>query len=87
MTNVKIADLKAKLSQHLREVRRGRTITVMDRSTPIARIVPYQAESEPLVVRRPLGRTPGLKEVRLPPPLKLRRDVVEFLLAERQVGR
>ncbi len=87
MKSVKIAALKARLSQYLREVRRGHAITVMDRSTPIARIVPYQGDSEPLVVRRPLGRVPNLHAVRLPPPLKLRRDVVEFLLAERQVER
>jgi len=41
MSNVRIADLKARLSEHLRAVRRGRSLTVLDRDTPIARIVPY----------------------------------------------
>jgi prevent-host-death family protein len=45
MSNVRIADLKARLSEHLRKVRKGRTLTVLDRDTPVARIVPYAAES------------------------------------------
>ena len=38
---VGIADLKARLSEHLRKVRGGRILTVLDRDTPIAQIVPY----------------------------------------------
>ena len=40
---VGIAALKARLSEHLRAVRKGRTITVLDRDTPVARIVPLTA--------------------------------------------
>jgi len=36
-----IADLKNNLSRHLTRVRRGGTLVVLDRNTPIARIVPY----------------------------------------------
>ena len=59
-----MADLKAHLSEHLRRVRRGRTLTVLDRNTPVARIVPYDAEA-PLEVRR-ATRKPG--ELRVPQP-------------------
>src|SRR4051794_36630095 len=41
MSAVKIADLKNNLSRHLTTVRRGRELTVLDRDTPIARIVPF----------------------------------------------
>ena len=41
MGDVRIADLKARLSEHLRSVRKGATLTVLDRDTPVARIVPY----------------------------------------------
>ena len=44
------ADLKPHLSAHLRKVRRGQTLTVLDRETPVARIVPVDAEV-PLQVR------------------------------------
>ncbi len=50
MKTVGIADLKAHLSAHLKSVRKGRTLTVLDRDTPIAKIVPFSAE--PLEVQR-----------------------------------
>ena len=37
MKSVGIAELKARLSEHLKSVRRGRTLTVLDRETPVAR--------------------------------------------------
>jgi prevent-host-death family protein len=41
MSQVRIADLKARLSEHLRSVRQGGTLTVLERDTPVARILPY----------------------------------------------
>ncbi len=43
MKTVGIADLKAHLSQHLRTVRKGWTLTVVDRDSPVARLVPIEA--------------------------------------------
>ncbi len=86
MIEVKIADLKARLSEHLRRVRRGHVLLVLDRDTPIARVVPYE-ESEPLRVRQPLGRSPTLQDVPLPPPLPIDFDVVDLLLEERRGDR
>jgi prevent-host-death family protein len=81
MSKVGIADLKAHLSQHLRKVRRGRTITVLDRDTPVAQIVPYDAEA-PLEVRR-ATRKPG--DLQLPSPLPRPRpsDSLAVLLQDR----
>ena len=42
MKEVKIAELKAHLSSHLAAVRKGETIIVCDRSTPIARLTPVR---------------------------------------------
>lgn len=81
---VRVADLKSRLSEHLRKVRAGRTVTVMDRSTPIARIVPYDEQGGGLAVRSPLPGALSLAQIPLPPPLRLNRDVVTFLLEERQ---
>jgi prevent-host-death family protein len=83
MMEVRIADLKSRLSEHLRRVRRGESITVLDRETPVARLVPYD-DSSPLVIRKPLAAAPRLRDVALPPPLRIKRDVVELLLEERQ---
>jgi len=87
MNNIRIADFKSRLSEHLRQVRRGHTLTVMDRNTPIARVVPYEEHSGVLQVRLPPPQQHKLHRIPLPPPLRLRRDIVSFLLEERQVER
>ena len=84
MNTVRIADLKSRLSEYLRKVRNGRSITVLDRNTPIARILPYEENGASLKVRSPLPETPKLSRVTLPPPLRLSRDIVTLLLEERQ---
>ena len=45
MKTVGVADLKARLSEHLRSVRKGRTLTVVDRNTPIAQLIPISEGS------------------------------------------
>ena len=55
MSDVRIADLKARLSEHLRTVGNGETLTVLDRDTPVARIVPYAAQ--PLEIRKAKRRS------------------------------
>lgn len=40
MMTVSISELKANLSRYVREVRRGGEIQVLDRGTPVARLVP-----------------------------------------------
>ena len=89
MKAIRIADLKAHLSEHLRAVRRGHSLTVLDRETPIAQIVPYVSEktSPPLVVTRHDAKSGATGRVRLPPPVTLGRDSLEFLLQERQGDR
>ena len=81
MKNVGIADLKARLSEHLRYVKRGQTLTILDRDTPIARIVPVEAP-EPLRIRAARGGR--LQDVELPPPLHLDIDVMELLAEDRR---
>ena len=84
MKRLKIAEFKARLSEHLRSVRRGHSLIVMDRNTPIARVVPYLPTGEPLRVREPAQEYTALQKVPLPPRVKLKHDVVDLLLEERQ---
>jgi prevent-host-death family protein len=79
MSKVRIADLKARLSEHLRSVRKGRTVIVLDRDTPVARIVPYTAE--PIEVRKASRRPRDLK---LPPRPALPTDSLAVLLEDRR---
>lgn len=79
MSDVGIAELKARLSEHLRSVRNGGTLTVLDRDTPIARIVPYAAQ--PLEIRKAKRR---LRDLKLPPRPAKRTDSVALIVEDRR---
>ena len=79
MSEVGIAELKARLSEHLRSVRNGGTLTVLDRETPIARIVPYAPQ--PLEIRKATRR---LRDLKLPPKPSKPTDSVAVLLEDRR---
>jgi len=59
-TEVGIAELKGKLSQYLRMVRKGGEVVIKDRETPIARLAPYEKTHKRLETIQP---TLSLKEV------------------------
>ena len=79
MSKVRIADLKARLSEHLRSVRNGGTVTVLDRDTPVARIIPYSTQS--LEIRRATRR---LRDVKVPPKPAKRTDSLAVLTEDRR---
>lgn len=79
-----VAELKAHLSAYLRAARRGQPVTVCDRNTPIARLVPYEPANGALSVREPLR---ALRDVALPAPLGRPVDSLSALLEERQPAR
>lgn len=83
MKTVKIAQLKSRLSQHLREVRAGETLTVLDRDTPVARIVPIDSADD-VVITKPARNAPAPGKLRFPGTVKLDFDVVELLLEDRR---
>lgn len=81
---VMIAELKAQLSAYLRAARRGQSVVVCERATPVARLVPYSEEAGALTSRlptRPWGST------KLPPPLRRPIDSLAALFEERQSSR
>jgi prevent-host-death family protein len=82
MKQARIAELKSRLSEYLRAVRRGQSVTILDRDTPIAKIIPVQQVG--LHVRKPANDAPRPNRVPLPPPANLELDVLELLLEERQ---
>ena len=82
-TTVRIAELKSRLSEYVRRVRRGQTITVLDRDTPVARLEPIDAAAARLAVREPIRGAPKPKDVSLPAPLRLKHDILRLLADER----
>lgn len=82
---VGVAELKARLSTYLRAARRGEAVTVYDRDTPVARLVPYEGWVQAtLPVRK---ATAELRDVELPAPLGREIDSLAALAEERQAGR
>jgi prevent-host-death family protein len=86
MKQVRIAELKARLSEYLRAVRKGETIAVLDRETPVAQIVPVRDRATIRIRKRAPGTLP-LNQIPLPKPLKTKADVAQLLLEERQSHR
>jgi prevent-host-death family protein len=86
MRRVGVAELKARLSEYLRAVRRGETIAVLDRDTPVAQLSPYQ-ERPTLRVRPPAETATPLSRIRIAKQVSPHVDVVELLLEERQASR
>lgn len=85
MSTIRIADLTIRLSEHLRTGPSGRSLTVLDRDTLIARLVPHEDSGAAGTMRGPLPTAPRLPDVPLPPPLRVQKDIVKLLLEERQV--
>ena len=80
MKTAKVSELKAKLSAYLAEVRGGGTIVVYDRSTPIARFVPFHEDGDDLIIieaSAPPSELKRLKGVRPKKPID-----VDKLLSE-----
>ncbi len=82
MKSAKVSELKAHLSAYLAEVRRGETIIVCDRNTPVARLVPYEDEPQGFTMERPKRPLSDLKKVR-GVKLKSRTDVLRLLKESR----
>lgn len=73
-----VAELKARLSEYLAAVKRGRSVTVLDRGQPIARLVPYDAAA--LEVRK---ATRQVRDLQLPRPPARPVDSLAVLLEDR----
>jgi prevent-host-death family protein len=83
MKQVRIADLKARLSEYLRAVRGGESIAVLDRDTPIAQLIPVR-EPRTIQVQKPAAAALPLRRIKVPKRARLNVDVVALLLEERQ---
>ena len=82
MRETNVSGLKARLSEYLSAVRRGETVVVHDRHTPIARLIPFEEQADDLQVVEPVQPPRALAKLE---PLRLRRrvDVVKLLRESR----
>ena len=82
MKTAKVSELKARLSSYLAEVRKGNTVVVLERRTPITRLTPYENTQE-LKVTEPIRPPAELRDLK---PIRLRKkmDPVQFLREARE---
>jgi prevent-host-death family protein len=74
MTEALVSQLKARLSAYLAAVRNGETVIVLDRKTPIAKLVPYDGSLEELRLKgasKAAGDLARIRPVRLLKPINL----------------
>ena len=96
MKNARISELRDSLSEYLTRVRKGETVIVYDRDTPIARIEPISPADNKApewvqeAERRGILAPAKIRDRKpLPPPIKIaaKFSVLEALLEERRSGR
>jgi prevent-host-death family protein len=83
MKSVKIAELKDKLSEHLRSVEAGEEVIVTDRNRPIARIIPVQPAEPGLALDEPTASFKTLRAKKWPA-ARWRLSGAQLLDAERR---
>ena len=74
-----ISNLKAKLSENLEKVKNGEIVTVYDRNTPVAQIIPFKKNRRKLQVRKPVAKLIDMKLN-----LKIDFDPAEIVAANRK---
>ena len=81
---VKTATLKSHLSEYLNKVRKGEEITVLDRNTPIALIIPFPADQKLKTECTPPEDDPSLlKKIKGKKFGKAKKSSLELLLEDR----
>lgn len=98
MRTAKISELKAKLSAHIEYVKRGEEVLILDRNTPVARLVsvgPLDERDERLqrlaakgILSLPRRQRAEDEEWPEPPgPTKITREIMEQVWREERDGR
>ena len=83
MKRVGVAELKDKLSRHLRAVEAGEVIEVNDHARPIVRMIPVRRDGEPIIIRPALRPVSEIRDRRFEP-LGLPVNSTDLLLEDRR---
>lgn len=80
-----VSKLKLHLGKYLKMVRRGRDVIVLDRSTPVAKLVPYTDDAADVISISPPSEDPAeLAGLCFDPIESAAASSLDFLLAERR---
>lgn len=83
MKSVNIAKFKAELGKYLGYIRKGEEIIVLDRSHPLARLIPIKETVSVLVSEDPSESSSKLINLHFPPIKNKKVDSLKFLNEER----
>lgn len=83
MKSVNIAKFKSELGKYLGYIRQGEEVIVLDRSIPLARVIPFQPKASKLVFENPLNNPKDLIHLHYEPIHHVAVDSLKFLLEER----
>jgi antitoxin (DNA-binding transcriptional repressor) of toxin-antitoxin stability system len=83
MKSVNIAKFKAELGKYLGFIRRGEEIIVLDRSQPLARVLPFKPIESKLIIEEPLDKKTHLSDLHFSPLKKQKIDSLKYLIEER----
>jgi prevent-host-death family protein len=79
-TTAQIAEFKAHLGQYLRQVKNGQAITLLDRNTPVACVLPHAQKPGKLSVQKASLKP---EQFKLTAPFRKQVDVLHYLSEER----
>lgn len=83
MLQVKISDFKSHLSEYIKSVRQGGVVVVLDRYSPVARLMPYADEQHGLELIPASKKNPEELKNLKKTTLKRKIDVMKILSQER----
>ncbi len=84
---VKVSEFKVHLGRYLKEVKTGGEITVLDRETPVAKLIPFVEEPSLEIVSPSLdwAETDAIwkEKTKAKPPTVLKKSYLEYLTEDR----
>ena len=75
-----ISELKAHISEAIRYVRKGNNVQILDRSTPVAKLIPFPENEDDLKIRHPLQKS---QVGSLYTDIKIKEDIQKILQEDR----
>jgi antitoxin (DNA-binding transcriptional repressor) of toxin-antitoxin stability system len=83
MKFVNIAKFKTELGKYIGYIRRGEEIVVLDRSQPLARVLPFKQAASKLFIEEPVDKNNNLSSFHFKPIANKKIDSLKFLTGER----
>ncbi|MCB1214537.1 MAG: hypothetical protein KDK66_03575 [Deltaproteobacteria bacterium] len=81
-SQVKSSEFKAKMAAHLRQVKKGEELILLDRDVPFAKVIPFRGKKKPTLKIIKAKKPGALKNMKFTG-VKAKIDVVKLLREDR----